>query len=186
MPEGALRLFDAGVGASEDGCEVGARAEQNAEVSSYVVTNFANDAGARDKAIQLAHGLPNLRFQGAQPAATVDADSSVRNDFAWVPRARQPLSSRTYQAVPDLRGGTVKPDAESDVWRAQVDRAPTGARRLTETDMTHFEPLMKSLVPQRVEPFALGGDDSRARMRDPAHLRALGYTRDAASGVWTK
>ena len=191
VDKSGAKLFDLRQRTADDVCAVDSRDTFNRSGFDYRVTNFFDQD--RNSLIGFSSEQTNLRYQegyGTPTAEVIEESSKIRNDFGWNARGRIPLTTRTYQGVPDLSHGTPNPDTESDIFHVKHDIV---SRVVMESDLSRFEPLIDPIKdtvqdPAHIVPTAWvnGGEDTRGRLREPEYLEQNGFVKDPVTGVWNR
>lgn len=174
-----VKLFDAQNRLAYDECYELGQDRFNRSGFEYAVTNHREGDKRRDL-LNFSSDQHNLRFQdgiGVPAPDLIDQSSQIRNDFGWTPKGRTHLPSRPFLAVPDMSHGEPRPDDETQLWH--VDHS-TATRQISEKDLARFEPLIGSIKttiqdPSHIVPsgWIHGGEDTRARLRDPHVLESV-------------
>lgn len=191
VDKGGAKLFDMRPRTADDECALESRELFNQSGFDYRVANYFEQD--RKSLIGFSSDQTNLRFQdgyGTPTADVIEESSKIRNDFGWNARGRTPLTTRTYQGVPDLSHGVPNPETESDLFHVKHDIV---SRVVMESDLSRFDPLIDPIKetvqdPAHIVPSAWvnGGEDTRGRLREPEYLQQNGFVQDPQTGVWAR
>lgn len=192
-----MPLYDAENRLTSDSCALNTRMWDNREIADYSLLNLRPDGGAcgtkapRDPLMTSAVQHRNLvPWSGyGWNTCTVDDDSRLRVDsLVTNARGRQQLAKRVFEASPDMSHGVVKVDIEAGL-RNGLDTSPLNdCSRVTEKDFRRFVPGVCDVPVESVVPtfWVNGGASSRDIARSDGFLRTMGFSKDAARGVWSR
>ena len=176
---------------TDDKCYATVEEDYNKSHFDYNVYNYFNQP--RKDLLDFSSDHVNLRFgdgvNGLPSADTVDVDSTLRNGKKWTPRGVQQLAVRTYHAVPDLSGGSVRDtDAENKLVLGDqtFDRSMALSGVHIEQQYQPMMPILQSEVQDAthiVEPWTRGGDNTREASRSLAFIQSQGYQRSDTTGT---
>ena len=149
-----MKYFDSGNRLSMDPCAIQARDYENQSVVDYNTYNFftngdASCDSAAKKAREMALEYPNMRFRngyGVADGCVIDQDSGVRIQSQNLrPKDPQQLSSRVFQAVPNLGRGVLIPNLESVITQGMNTGELKDCNRFAEVQYYQPTPLTQCM-----------------------------------------
>ncbi|AUF82307.1 hypothetical protein TetV_215 [Tetraselmis virus 1] len=171
---------------TDDQCYATVEEDYNKSIYDYNIYNYYNQP--RKDLINFASENVNLRFgdgEGTSAPGTIDVESQMKNKPKWTPRGVQQLAVRTYQAVPDMSGGSVWDTSGEET----VKWSDNNYNRSTALSGVFIEQQYYPLIPaleQEVQdpefiiyPWARGGESTREASRTLAFMQTQGYQRGA-------
>lgn len=142
------RYFDLGNRLTSDSCAILAREYENQSILDYMTFNPIPISCDKEisQVAELASCHPNLRFKsgyGNAPSCRIDADSQVRYQQGPVRTPeKQQLSTRVFQAAPNLAKGSCAPNTESYLLSSSDTSINRDCAELAERNYDRFTPFI--------------------------------------------